>query len=249
LIRLEGVSFAPGGKTVLDQVTLAVKAAELVVVQGPRAAGKSALLAIAAARLHPEAGAVWIADRSVGDLQRSSLPLVRRNVAYLPPSPPLLEDDSALENVMLALAVRGWQVADSEAEALRALFRLGIEDRRDQLVRTLSAGDRQLVALARALAGSPRLVILDEPTAGLGADDRARVLAALVAARDEGAAVLAATRDETFADWMVERHARRMRLEDGRLQGGLPGISLVPRLLVPDPAEVTELFNKMRGAS
>jgi ABC-type ATPase involved in cell division len=66
-----------------------VNTGELVVVQGARAAGKTALLAICAARLAPDEGTVWISDRNVGDLQRSSLPLVRRNVAYLPPAPPL----------------------------------------------------------------------------------------------------------------------------------------------------------------
>lgn len=243
MIRLEGVCFARGGKTVLDQVTLAVNAAELVVVQGPRAAGKSALLAISAARLSPDAGAVWISSRNVEDLQRSSLPLVRRNVAYLPPAPPLVEDDSVLENVMLALAVRGWEVAASEAGALRALFVLGLDDRRGCRVDTLSTGERQLVAVARALAGSPALMVLDEPAAGLGNDDRERVLGALAAARDEGVAVLTATSDEAFAHAIVQRGARRMRLESGRLSGGLPGIALVPR---PPQAQPTPLFGEAR---
>jgi ABC-type ATPase involved in cell division len=229
VIRLEGVCFARGGRTVLDQITLAVNAAELVVVHGARAAGKSALLAIAAARLAPDAGQVWISERQVGSLQSSSLPLVRRNIAYLPAAAPLIDDDSVLENVMLALAVRGWDVAPSETAARQALFLLGLDDRRDEPAATLSAGERQLVALARTLAGTPRLVVLDEPTLGLDADDRHCVVAALAAARDEGSAVLAATSDDGLAAAIVQRSARRVRLEQGRLSGGLPGISLVPR--------------------
>jgi ABC-type ATPase involved in cell division len=229
LIRLEGVSFAHDGRAVLDQVTLAVNAGELVVVHGSRAAGKSALLAICAARLAPDRGTVWISDRNVGDLQRASLPLVRRNIAYLPPAPLLLDEDSVIENVMLPLAVRGWEVDASETGALRALFTLGLDDRRAARVSALSAGERQLVALARALAGAPPVVILDEPAAGLSADDRERVVAALSSARGDGSAVLCATSDESFAQEIAERSARRVLIENGHLSGGLPIISLVPR--------------------
>jgi ABC-type ATPase involved in cell division len=246
LIRLDGVCFARGGKTVLDQVTLAVNTAELVVVEGARAAGKSVLLAIAAARLSPDAGAVWISDRNLGDLQRSSLPLVRRNIAYLPPAAPLLEGDSVLENVMLPLAVRGWEVDASETGALRALFMLGLDDRRGARVRSLSAGERQLVALARALAGAPPLLILDEPVAGLGAEDRERVVTTLAAVRGDGSAILCATSDSAFAQALAHRSARRVLLAEGRLSGGLPGISLVPRLHAP-PSMAGE--GRRQGAS
>jgi ABC-type ATPase involved in cell division len=229
LIRLEGVSFARDGRPVLDQVALAVNAGELVVVQGARAAGKSALLAICAARLAPDDGAVWISERNVGDLQRSSLPLVRRNISYLPAAPPLVADDSVLENVMLPLGVRGWEVDASEAGALRALFTLGLDERRAARVSALSAGERQLVALARALAGAPPVVILDEPAAGLDPDDRERVVTALDTTRAEGSTVLIATSDEAFAQQLAERSARRVLLDNGHLSGGLPGITLVPR--------------------
>jgi len=215
---------------VLDQVTLAASSAELVVVEGGRAAGKSVLLGIAAARLSPDAGTVWISDRNLGDLQRSSLPLVRRNISYLPPAPPFVDEDSVLDNVMLPLAVRGWELEASETGALRALFMLGLDDRRSVRVSDLSAGERQLVALARALAGAPAVMVLDEPAAGLGTDDRERVVAALAAARADGSAVLCASSDAAFAQALVQRNARRVRLEHGRLSGGLPGISLVPRI-------------------
>jgi ABC-type ATPase involved in cell division len=230
LIRLEGVSFARHGRAVLDQVTLAVNTAELVVVQGARAAGKSALLAICAARLAPDAGSVCISERNVGDLQRASLPLVRRNISYLPAAPPFVDGDTVLENVMLPLAIRGWEVDASETAALRALFTLGLDDRRAAAVSALSAGERQLVALARALAGAPPVLVLDEPATGLGADDRERVVTALASARGDGSTVLCATGDETFAQDIAERNARRVLLENGHLSGGLPGITLVPRV-------------------
>jgi ABC-type ATPase involved in cell division len=248
LIRLDGVCFTRAGRTVLDQVTLAANSGELVVLEGARAAGKSALLAIAAARLAPDAGTVWISDRNLGDLQRSSLPLVRRNISYLPPAPPFADEDSVLDNVMLPLAVRGWEVDASETGALRALFMLGLDDRRAVRVAALSAGERQLVALARALAGAPAVMVLDEPAAGLGDEDRERVVAALAAARADGSAVLCATSDTGFAGALVQRGARRVRLERGRASGGLPGLSLlVPRSSEEPEPTIVEV--RRQGAS
>jgi putative ABC transport system ATP-binding protein len=172
---------------------------------------------------------VWISDRHVGALQRASLPLVRRNIAYLPEAAPLVEADSVLENVMLALGVRGWEVEASAEGARRSLFLLGLDERRDERVDALSAGERRLVALARALAGTPPVIVLDEPAAGLDDEDRHSVVTALAAARDERSAVLVATSDDALAAAIAQRSARRVRLEGGRLHGGRAGISLVPR--------------------
>jgi ABC-type ATPase involved in cell division len=229
MIRLEGVCLSAGGRALLEDVHLAVTAGELVVVHGATGAGKSVLLAVAAARRVPRQGAVWISSRNLADLQRPSLPMVHRNVAYLPGDPPLLEEETILENVMLALAVRGAEVLASEEGARRALAMLAIEGDAGRRVGSLCAGQRRLVAVARALAGAPPVLVLDEPTLGLAAGDRDRVLDALVSVRDGGAAVLLATSDEPTAQVAAARGARRVRLEAGRLHGGLPGITLLPR--------------------
>jgi ABC-type ATPase involved in cell division len=229
LIRLEGVCLFGEGRALLDDVYLAVMAGELLAIQGPAGSGKTLLLAIAAARRAPARGEVWISERSVAGLQRSSLPLVHRDVAYLPPDPPLLEDETVLENVMLALAVRGADVPASEAGGLQALTTLGLQACAARRVDGLAGGERRLVALARALAGSARLLVLDDPTAGLDRNERERALAALASARDGGTAVLLATSDDEAIEALTARGARRARLDGGRLHGGLPGITLLPR--------------------
>jgi ABC-type ATPase involved in cell division len=239
MIRLEAVSVAAAerrgrgrpeaGRLLLEDVHLAAGARELVVVHGPGGAGKSVLLAVAAARRAPQQGTVWISSRSLADLQRSSLPLVHRDIAYLPSDPLLIEDETALENVMLALAVRGAEIEESEAAARRALATLGIEGCAERPVDTLASSERRLVALARTLAGSAPVLVLDEPTAGLAYRERELALAALAAVRDQGATVLLATGDEETAQALAARGGRRVRLQEGRLHGGLPGITLLPR--------------------
>jgi putative ABC transport system ATP-binding protein len=229
MIRLEGVSLFGAGRVLLDNVHLHVAGGELVVIHGAGGSGKSLLLAVAAARRLPEQGTVWVAERSVRDLQRASLPLVHRSVAYLPAEPPFIEDEPVLENVMLALAVRGGDVGSSETGALRALATLGVEACAERRMDAIAGGERRLVALARALAGGPSLVVLDDPTRGLDGRERDRALAALAGARDRGAAVLTATSDEATVQALTARGARRVRLQDGRLHGGLPGVTLLPR--------------------
>jgi ABC-type ATPase involved in cell division len=248
MIRLEGVSVSGGGGPVLQDVQLAVNGGELVVIYGPGGAGKSMLLAVAAGRRPPERGAVSISERSLADLQPSSLPLVHRNVAYLPSRPPLLEDETVLENVMLALAVRGADVAASETGAWRALTMLAIEGASERRVRALASGERRLVALARALAGSPPVLVLDEPTAGLDRRSSDRVLSVLASVRDHGATVLVATSDDDTAQALTARGARRVRLDGGRLHGGLPGITLLPRRQEePAPVAIARIELRRQG--
>jgi ABC-type ATPase involved in cell division len=227
VIWLEGVSYLRAGGRALEDVTLGVSGGELVVVQGPTGSGKSSLLAVAAGARAPDSGAVWIAERNIAGLQASSLPYVRRNVGYLPPDPLLIPDETALENVMLALAVRGEPIEAAEGDARETLAMVADSAWEGRLARSLSTGQQRLVALARALVGPPPLVVLDEPASGMGGDDREGIARALVWARERGCAVLCATSDPSFAQILVDTGGRRVYLEGGRIAGG-PAIGLVP---------------------
>ena len=246
MIRLEDVCVAAGGGTVLDEVSLTVGTGEMVVVYGPRGAGKSLLAAVAAARRMPGRGTVSVASRRVGDLQPSSLPLVHGSVAYLPPDAPLLDDESALENVMLGGAARGASVVMSETMPRRALALVGLTASADRRADALSTGARRLCALARALVGPPAALVLDDPTAGLRDGDREIVLAALGSVRADGTAVLVVTGDDALAQAAVAQGGRRVRLDGGRLLGGLPGIALVAR--PTEETEETPVLLRSRGS-
>jgi cell division transport system ATP-binding protein len=223
VLRILGVSLSIGGGPLLEEVSLQVWGGQLVVIEGGRGAGKSTLLQVCAALRRPDVGQVWIAGRDVTVLRRSSLPYVRRNVGYLAGETLLLPEASVLENVTLALAARAEAPARARELALRALGRVGLLGAATRRVATLSASERRLCAVARALAGAPPLLVIDDPTAGLSPADAGLVQAALAGAREMGAAVLCASADAAYVAAAVAAGARRVRLEGGHaLPGGGP---------------------------
>jgi ABC-type ATPase involved in cell division len=218
-IGFSGVTLRSGGRALVTRAHLAIAPGELWLVTGDRGSGKSLLLAAAAGAYQPREGSVAIAGRELSGLQASARPYVRRNIGYLPAEPPLVREESALENVMLALGVRGFGPGEAEHIARRTLDELGAGACADRRVAALSLGERRLVALARALAGPPPIAVIDEPSAGLGEADRARIGAQLASARAAGAAVLVASNDALLVAALLAQGARQLHLEGGELRG------------------------------
>jgi cell division transport system ATP-binding protein len=235
MLRLLGISLRVAGHRVLDEVSLQVRAGELVVVEGGRGAGKSVLARVAAALRRPEGGELWIGERDVAGLQDASLPYVRRNIGFHSDDVPLLPRMTSLENVMLAAGARGYQPAQARELALRALGRVGAASAATRLPETLSTSETRLVALARALAGAPPLVVLDDPAAGLAAGDAGAVLSAMLGACEAGAAALCTSPDGAFATAVVRAGGRRVRLEGGRVLAGGGPIGIVAARRPPAP--------------
>jgi ABC-type ATPase involved in cell division len=241
MLRLLGVSLRVEGRMVLDEISLQVRAGELVVVEGVRAAGKSALARVAAVQQRPDVGEVWIGERDVAGLQDASLPFVRRNIGYFSADVPLLPRMPVLDDVMLAAGARGYEPAQARELALRALGRVGAVGLARCLPEALSGGERRLAALARALAGAPPLLVIDDPSAGLGAADAGAVLSAVLGAVEAGAAALCASPDGAFATAVVRAGGRRVRLEGGRVLAGGGPIGIVARRAPAEPTARLEV--------
>jgi ABC-type multidrug transport system ATPase subunit len=224
-----GVTLRRAGRPLLERAHLSIGPSELVLVTGARGAGKSLLLATAAGVIEPQEGTVSIAGRELGSLQASARPYVRRNIGYLPADPPFVRDETALENVMLALGVRGFAPDEAELLARRTLAQLGAEELAEgpRTIAELSVGERRLVAVARALAGPPPIVVLDEPSAGLDRIDRDRLAEAIGQARAAGAAILCASNDGALCEALHAAGARPLCLVQGRLEGDQALIRLV----------------------
>jgi ABC-type multidrug transport system ATPase subunit len=226
-VGLSGVALRRGHQVVLDHVTVSVDAGELVLLTGARGVGKSSLLAIAAGLLSPDAGQVMIGGRSIVALQNASLPYLRRNIGYLPSQPPFIEEETVSENVMLALGVRSVAVSAAAEHAGAALDELGLAGCAARRVAQLSAAERRLCGLARALCGPPPVLVLDDPSVGLDDEDRRRVAQALRRVVGQGSAVLCASSDPDLVAGLTALGARRVELADGRIVGGAPVIRLV----------------------
>jgi cell division transport system ATP-binding protein len=227
VLRLISVTLTLDDRTVLDDVTLEVRTGELLVLDGGRGAGKSTLLQVAAARRRPDGGEVWIADHEVSRLQRDSLPFVRRNIGVAAAQPRFLAGLTVLENVMLPLGARSEPLDWAREAALRALGKVGAVGLSTADAARLSASERRLVGLARALAGAPPLCLVDDPSAALGAADAGAVLSALQSTAESGAAVVCASADAAFVAAATRAGARRVRLESGRVQMGSGAMTVV----------------------
>jgi putative ABC transport system ATP-binding protein len=228
-IGFSGVTLQRGGRPLLERAHLSIGPSELVLVTGPRGAGKSLMLAAAAGVVKPDEGIVLIAGRQLQSLQSSAWPYVRRNIGYLPADPPFVRGETALENVMLALGVRGFAPGEAELLARRTLAQIGAEELATDArpIHDLSVGERRLVAIARALAGPPPIVVLDEPSAGLDRVDRDRLAEAMALARAGGASILCASNDGALGEALRASGARHLVLNHGHLEGDQALIRLV----------------------
>jgi ABC-type lipoprotein export system ATPase subunit len=180
-------------RTVMDGLDADFRASALSVVTGPSGSGKTTLLHLLAGLELPDEGVVEILGTTLMSLDRTARARVRRkHVGYVGQQPGLVASLSAVENVELALALRGLP-PDRARETLVAV---GLEDRADQRVARLSTGERGRVAIARALAPQPELLLADEPTSRLDQANALAVGALFVRlAREFGAAVVCATHD------------------------------------------------------
>jgi len=193
-------------RVVFDGLDVAVEAGRLVVIVGRSGTGKTTLLHLLAGLERPSAGDVCLLGRSLAGRSRAALAaLRRRHVALVSQEPGLVPHLSASENVALTLRLRGR--ARSDELVRRALDALGLDARLAHRAATLSAGERQRVAVARALVADTELVLVDEPTARLDRDNARRVGALLARAAAGGRAVVCATHDPglvELADEVVE---------------------------------------------
>jgi lipoprotein-releasing system ATP-binding protein len=210
-------SFTQGETTieVLRGVDLAVQPGEIVALLGPSGSGKSTLLQAVGLLEGGFQGSITIAGRAAESLDNDGRTELRRDaLGFVYQFHHLLADFDASENVMLPQLIRGATSQDARARAEQLLTTLGLGARLDHRPAKLSGGEQQRVAVARALANRPPLVLADEPTGNLDEATADVVLAEFLGlVRGEGSAALVATHNERLAAKMD----RVVRLHEGRL--------------------------------
>jgi lipoprotein-releasing system ATP-binding protein len=212
---------AEGHLLVLNGVDLDVMAGELVGLIGPSGSGKSSLLHAAGLLEHPDEGQIVIAGQECGELDEHDRTRLRLSeLGFVYQFHHLLPEFTALDNVALPMRIAGLTLADARARAHDLLLGLGVAQRADHQPAQMSGGEQQRVAVARALANRPRLVLADEPTGNLDPTTSKAVFQALHdLVRQQGVAALIATHNMELAGYMDRVFALRGgKLEERRAE-------------------------------
>jgi len=218
MIHLEGVTkvfYTDEVEThALASIHLEIKKGEYVSIAGPSGCGKSTLLSLLGLLDSPTDGKYWLDGKQVADLSLSDRARIRNlQIGFIFQSFNLIGDLTVFENVELPLTYRGMKAADRRQRANDALERVGMAHRARHLPSQLSGGQQQRVAVARAVAGSPLILLADEPTGNLDSKSGEAVMELLRELHRGGATLCMVTHDPRYA-----RHAdRTIHLFDGRI--------------------------------
>jgi putative ABC transport system ATP-binding protein len=221
LIRLEHVTKVFKGDAdevtyALNDVTVEIGRGEYVCVSGPSGCGKSTFLSILALLESPTSGRYWLNGRPVDQLNPGERARARSlEVGLIFQSFNLIGDMTVYENVEYPLTLRGANAAQRKATVEAALDRVGLVGRAKQRPGSLSGGHQQLVAIARAIAGRPAILLADEPTGNLDSKSGEALMQMLRELNTDGATLCIATHDPRW----IAQAPRHIYLFDGRVVG------------------------------
>jgi putative ABC transport system ATP-binding protein len=201
---------------VLDDISFEVPAGGYLAITGPSGVGKSTLLALLGGLERAHSGSITVAGHDLARLSPAALARFRsRTIGFVFQHYGLMEALTARENVQLAMSLAGWERAAREARAAMLLDRVGLSGRAAHLPGRLSGGEQQRVAVARALATRPSVILADEPTGNLDDGNADRVMSLLEEGRQAyGCTLVVVTHDRAVAD----RAGTRLDIALGRLR-------------------------------
>ena len=219
LIRLEGITRRFRGDAdeetrALDDVTVDIDRGEYVSVSGPSGCGKSTFLSILGLLDTPSEGRYWFNGRRMDQLSPGDKARIRNvEIGLIFQSFNLIGDMTVYENVEYPLSVRGIATGERKTRVEAALERVGLTARARQRPGSLSGGHQQLVAVARAIAGRPPIVLADEPTGNLDSHSGDAVMQMLRELHRDGSTICLASHDPRY----IAAAQRHVYLFDGRI--------------------------------
>ena len=215
VVELRGVSKQYGSNDVgLERATFAVRRQEMVFLVGPTGSGKSTIMRLLIKELEPSEGIVRVAGRNLEEIGRKKVPYYRRNVGVVFQDFKLLPNRTVYENIAYALQVTGASRKQIRTTLPDILRLTGLSTKLHNYPHQLSGGEQQRVAVARAFAGHPPLLLADEPTGNLDPETSIGIMQLLYRINRAGTTVLIATHDRE----MVDRMRRRViELRRGRI--------------------------------
>ena len=194
IIELVNATIYQRDNIVLSNVTFSIGKGEFVYLIGKTGSGKSSLLKTLYAELPAEDGIVNVAGFNLTDISRKEIPYLRRKLGIVFQDFQLLDDRNVEANLEFVLKATGWYDEEQISNRIdEVLEKVGLKDKRKSMPYNLSGGERQGVAIARALLNNPDVILADEPTGNLDPETTLDVLKMLLRIADSGTAVLMAT--------------------------------------------------------
>ncbi len=198
----------------LSGINLDIMEGEFLSISGPSGCGKSTLLSILGLLDSPSSGSYSLAGKEVASLNNNERSRIRNlDVGFIFQSFNLIGDLTVYENVELPLVYRGLKAAERKTRVLEALEKVQMSHRQNHYPHQLSGGQQQRVAVARALGGTPRILLADEPTGNLDSKNGTKVMEMLQDLNKEGATICMVTHDERYN----EIASRIVHLFDGKV--------------------------------
>ncbi len=217
MIALRQVGVEQQGRRILADVDFEIERGEFAFLLGPTGSGKSTILQLILFERRPTSGVVMVGGYDSESIRERDIPALRRSVSMVSQNHRLLQDRTVYENVAFAMEVTGTPRSAVRRRTHTLLADVELMHRRSVRPGALSGGEQQQLAIARALANEPFVLLADEPTANLDPETTDLVLRILAEVQSRGTTVLAATHNEALVSG---RRQRVLRLEDGRIAGG-----------------------------
>ena len=201
MIKLEGITKSFGSLQVLKGIDLEINKGEIVSIVGPSGAGKTTLLQIMGTLDEPDAGTVQIDGTVVSKMKEKELSAFRnKNIGFVFQFHQLLPEFTALENVMIPAFIAGVSSKEANERAVKILEFMGLADRASHKPNELSGGEKQRVAVARALINDPAVILADEPSGSLDTHNKEDLHQLFFDLRDRlGQTFVIVTHDEGLA--------------------------------------------------
>lgn len=215
IIRLFNVTMRYGAKLALNNVSVDIQPGEFIFISGPSGAGKSTLLKVLYLAEKVSEGQILINGMNLARISPAKLPLLRRRFGMVFQDFKLIPGRTVFENVALVLEVSGEKPSYIRKKVMHVLRTTGMEKKANALPPTLSGGEQQRVAVARAVVGDPDIILADEPTGSLDQASAKLVLDFLMAYHQKGATILLASHNLQLMESMVR--GRNIVLDQGQL--------------------------------
>lgn len=216
MIKAQNIHKSFGNLEVLKGIDLEIPSEKIYSIVGASGAGKTTLLQILGTLSKPDSGEIWFGDRKVSEMKEKQLATFRnQEIGFVFQFHHLLPEFTALENVCIPAFIAKTSKGKAEAKAKKLLEYLGLKDRMEHKPSELSGGEKQRVAMARALVNNPSVVMADEPSGNLDSSNRDELHELLFKLRDEmGQTFVIVTHDDHFA----ERSDKILHIKDGVIE-------------------------------